>query len=92
MSGKERLNFSIYNYSDADLTKAERINQIIPTSSWTVNIDYKQAPLGTATCGPGALDKYLIKKDIYEYTFRMRPFNRNDITPDKLYQQEVFKK
>ena len=90
VSGKEHLNFSIYNYSDADLTKAERINQIVPAMYWTVNIDYKQAPLGTATCGPGALDKYLIKNDVYEYTFRLRPFKKSETTPEKLYQQDVF--
>lgn len=87
VSGKEHLNFSIYRYSDADITKAERINQIVPGMFWTVNIDYKQAPLGTATCGPGALDKYLIKNDIYKYTFRLRPFNHAEMTPEKLYQQ-----
>ena len=91
VSGQKLLNFSIYNYSDAAITKAERINQIVPAGCWTVNVDYKQAPLGTATCGPGALDKYLIKNDIYEYTFRLRPFNNREITPDKLYMQEVFK-
>ena len=90
VSGKEHLNFSIYQYSDAELTKAERINQIVPTSYWTVNIDYKQAPLGTATCGPGALDKYLIKKDVYEYTFRLRPFKKGETTPEKLYLQAIF--
>ncbi len=92
VSGKDHLNFSIYRYSDADLTKAERINQIVPAMSWTVNIDCKQAPLGTATCGPGALDKYLIKNDVYEYTFRLRPFKGSETTPEKLYQQDVFSK
>ena len=92
VSGKDHLNFSIYRYSDADLTKAERINQIVPAMYWTVNIDCKQAPLGTATCGPGALDKYLIKNDIYEYTFRLRPFKGSETTPEKLYQQDVFGK
>ena len=92
VSGKDHLNFSIYRYSDADLTKAERINQIVPAMNWTVNIDCKQAPLGTATCGPGALDKYLIKNDVYEYTFRLRPFKGSETTPEKLYQQDVFSK
>ena len=77
VSGEEHLNFSIYQYSDEDLTRAERINQIEPADFWTVNIDYKQAPLGTATCGPGALDKYLIKNGIYEYSFRLQPLTRN---------------
>ena len=90
VSGKEHLNFSIYNYSDKELTKAERMNQITPATYWTVNIDCRQAPLGTATCGPGALDKYLIKNDIYKYTFRLRPFHKSDITPEKLYHENVF--
>ena len=89
VSGKEHLNFSIYRYSDADITKAKRINKIVPATYWTVNIDYKQAPLGTATCGPGALDKYLIKNDVYEYSFRLRPFKQIETTPEKLYQQSL---
>lgn len=90
VSGKDNLNFSIYRYSDKDLTKAERINQIAPTDYWTVNIDYKQAPLGTATCGPGALDKYLIKNDIYEYTFRLRPFVKTETKPESLYCENAY--
>jgi len=90
VSGKDNLNFSIYRYSDADLTRAERINQIVPADYWTVNIDYKQAPLGTATCGPGALDKYLIKNGVYEYTFRMRPFSRIDTKPEQLYREDAY--
>ncbi len=74
--GEEHLNFSIYQYSDEALTKAERINQITPADFWTVNIDYRQAPLGTATCGPGALDKYLIKNQIYEYSFKIQPIKK----------------
>lgn len=90
ISGTEHLNFSIYKYSDTDLTKAERINQLKEADFWTLNIDYKQAPLGTATCGPGALDKYLIKNDVYEFTIRLRPFDSNEISAEKLYHQKVF--
>jgi len=91
VSGEENLNFSIYQYSDKELTKAERINQIEKGDTWTVNIDYKQAPLGTATCGPDALDKYLIKNGVYEYTFRLRPFDCSKETPEKLYHQDVYR-
>ena len=74
VTSDEAFNFSIYQYSDANLSVAERINQMELADYWTVNIDYKQAPVGTATCGPGALDKYLIKNESYEYTIRLRPF------------------
>lgn len=90
ISSDEHFNFSIYQYSDENLSTAERINQMELAKFWTVNVDYKQAPLGTATCGPGVLDKYIIKNDRYEYTIRLRPFQKNDITADKLYKQDVF--
>ncbi len=89
VTSDEGFNFSIYQYSDDNLSVAERINQMELADYWTVNIDYKQAPVGTATCGPGALDKYLIKNENYEYKIRLRPFNANDIKEDKLYQQNV---
>ena len=85
----ETFNFSIYQYSDANLSVAERINQMEQADYWTVNVDYKQAPLGTATCGPGALRKYLINNDNYEYTIRLRPFTAREMKEDKLYQQNV---
>ena len=88
-SSDEHFNFSIYQYSDENLSIAERINQMELADYWTVNIDYKQAPVGTATCGPGALDKYLIKNENYEYTIRLRPFTSRDTRDDKLYQQNV---
>lgn len=86
----EHFNFSIYQYSDENLSTAERINQMETSNYWTVNIDYKQAPLGTATCGPGALDKYLVKNGSYEYTIRLRPFISTEIKDEKLYKQDVF--
>ena len=85
----EHFNFSIYQYSDDNLSVAERINQMELADFWTVNVDYKQAPLGTATCGPGALEKYLIRNENYEYTIRLRPFNTSVIEDEKLYQQNV---
>ncbi len=90
IEGKEHLNFSIYNYSDTELTVAERMNRIKPAPFWTVNIDYRQAPLGTATCGPDALDKYLIKNEIYEYSFRIRPFKNIDGQVENLYGEDAF--
>lgn len=89
VTSDETFNFSIYQYSDANLSVAERINQMELADYWTVNIDYKQAPVGTATCGPGALDKYLIKNESYEYTIRLRPFVAKEINDYELYQQNV---
>ena len=74
----EPFNFSVYNYTDDNLTAARRINQLNPTDFLTVNIDYKQAPIGTATCGPGVDEKYVLGNQVYEYTVLLRAFDTID--------------
>jgi beta-galactosidase len=74
---QEPFNFSIYNYDDANLTAARRINQLNPTDFLTVNIDYKVAPIGTATCGPGVDEKYVLGNQVYEYTVLFRAFDKS---------------
>jgi len=73
---QEPFNFSIYNYSDDNLTEARRINQLNYTDFLTVNIDYKVAPIGTATCGPGVDEKYVLGNQVYEYTMLLRAFDK----------------
>ena len=72
------FNFSVYNYTDDNLTAARRINQLEPKDFLTVNIDYKQAPIGTATCGPGVDEKYVLGNQVYEYTVLLRAFDTID--------------
>ena len=77
----EPFNFSIYNYDDDNLTAARRINQLEPKDYLTVNVDYKQAPIGTATCGPGVNERYVIGNQVYEYVVLLRAF---DTTQDPI--------
>ncbi len=81
---QEPFNFSIYNYDDENLTAARRINQLNPTDFLTVNVDYKQAPIGTATCGPGVDEKYVLGNQVYEYTVLLRAFDTKTEDPIEL--------
>ena len=83
------FNFSIYNYSDDNLTEARRMNQLESTDFLTVNIDYKVAPIGTATCGPGVDEKYVIKNQEYEYTVMFQPYVVGDTDPIELSRYQV---
>ena len=85
----EPFNFSVYNYDDANLTAARRINQLNPTDFLTVNVDYKQAPIGTATCGPGVDEKYVLGNQVYEYTVLLRAFNTQTQDPIELCRFQV---
>jgi Beta-galactosidase/beta-glucuronidase len=90
VTASEPFNFSMYNYNDSVLSNAERINQLVESDYLTVNVDYKQAGIGTATCGPGVLDQYLLKNQIYEYSIRIRPFNLDKENATQLNGQKMF--
>ena len=85
----EFFNFSVYNYDDDNLTAARRINELNPTDYLTVNIDYKQAPIGTATCGPGVDEMYVVKNQEYVYTVMFQPFEAKKIDPVELSRYQV---
>lgn len=61
--GVRNFQFSIYPYSDEDIEQAQHINELHPADYYTFNIDLKQAGVGTATCGPGIADPYLVKEN-----------------------------
>ena len=69
------FNFSVRRWNDAVLTAARRWNQVGPPDPYyTVCIDHRVAPLGTATCGPGVDGRLAISGDsTYTYRFVFDP-------------------
>ncbi len=73
------LNFSVRRYNDTLLTVARRWEGLQPDSYYTISIDYRVAPLGTATCGPGVAERCVISGDsTYIYRFILDPI-RSDV-------------
>ena len=89
MTMQEPFNFSAYNYDDDNLTAARRINQLNPTDFLTVDVDYKVAPIGTATCGPGVDEKYVLKNQVYQYSVMLCPFEWQKNNPIELSRFQV---
>ena len=68
------LNFSVRRQDDSVLTRANRWCDVHDADHYIVNIDYRQAGLGTASCGPGVAERYQISGDsTYYYRFMMMP-------------------
>ena len=72
---QSELNFSLRRWSDSTLTRARRWCDVgEPDPYYTVSIDHRVAPLGTATCGPGMAERYTIGGDRnYTYAFIFDP-------------------
>ena len=58
---RKNFQFSIYPYSDENIGQAKHTNELERAGYYTLNIDYDQAGLGTATCGPDIADCNLVK-------------------------------
>jgi len=67
------LNFSAYRYSDEGITSAQHTCELKREQFITFNLDMEQAGLGTASCGPGTRENYLIKASDCSFAFRMIP-------------------
>ena len=59
--GGRNCQFSIYPYDDENIEQAKHTNELQRSGYYTLNIDEEQAGLGTATCGPGIVDRDLVK-------------------------------
>jgi beta-galactosidase len=73
--GDKPMNFSAYPYDDADITIARHLNELDEAGFVTVNCDAMITGLGTATCGPGILDKYVAHTGKYKFSVTYRPVN-----------------
>ena len=60
----QNCQFSIYPYSDENIEQAKHTNELQRAGYYTLNIEAAQSGIGTATCGPGILEKDLLKADL----------------------------
>ena len=56
--------FSIYPYDDENIEQAKHTNGLKRAGYYTLNVDYDQSGLGTATCGPGVAERDLVKNRV----------------------------
>jgi hypothetical protein len=79
VNGTALLSASASNYDDLEFNSLPHMYLAPKLKTPILNIDMVQAPLGSAACGPGPLDKYLVKPtQAYEYTYRIMPITAAD--------------
>lgn len=77
----ETFSFNCSHYTPMQLTKTMHNYELIPQETTSVNIDYKQAGIGSASCGTVLGDQYRLKAGKYQYSFRILPIIAGDICP-----------
>ncbi len=75
---------SAHHYTTEDFTKARHTYELVRRSETILNLDCGQAPLGSESCGPGPLEKYLLRPEPIRFSVRLRPFSEKTESAMKL--------
>jgi hypothetical protein len=70
--------FSIYPYEDKNIEQAKHTNELNKAGYYILNVDYAQAGLGTATCGPSIREKDLVTARLREFSIHLQ-IGKNDL-------------
>ena len=66
------LSVSAHHHTVAALTRAMRLPDLARVDEIVLHLDYAQSGLGSASCGPGRLEKYKLPAEPAEFSVRMR--------------------
>lgn len=73
VKGMPEVEFSALHYTAKDLDEASLANHLVPLPETVVRIDYKQAGIGSNSCGPELLPKYKFDEKQFLYSFTFKP-------------------
>ncbi|MFA7636175.1 MAG: beta-galactosidase domain 4-containing protein, partial [Monoglobales bacterium] len=65
--------FNVSEFTSEELSQKNHYDELVPSGKTIVRIDYKNAGIGSSSCGPAIMEKYRVNDDIMEYEFSIRP-------------------
>ena len=76
-----RFPFTCQHFTPEQLTKTRHDFELVPMKETFVCVDYKQAGIGSNSCGPVLAEELRFSETSFEYTVRILPVNINDADP-----------
>ena len=71
--GEKTFSFQASVYTQEELTEKAHNYELKPCGSTVFCIDYRQAGIGSASCGPMLLEKYQLKENEIKFAVRLKP-------------------
>jgi len=81
------LHFSASRYTPQALQEAKHPHELKPSGDITLILDHVHNGVGSASCGPGVLERYQLKPREFRFTMRLRPFTIDGGSPGELARQ-----
>jgi beta-galactosidase/beta-glucuronidase len=76
---------SVHHNTAEDFTLAMHTHEVKPRNETILNLDYRQNGLGNASCGPGPLEKYILKIKSLTFAVRLKPYSVAGNNPMKIW-------
>ncbi len=77
----EKFSLSVSHYSPKLLTNTAHAYELTPEKETTVIVDYRNAGIGSASCGPELLPEYTISEREIDFTFNIKSVFISDVSP-----------
>ena len=87
--GEPLIDVSAHHYTPEDFTGATHTFELVRRDETIVHLDHAQAGLGSASCGPGPLEQYLLKPAPMSFSVRLRPVAMESMSAMRLAAQEL---
>ncbi len=88
VTGAPVFQFSAHTYSTQSLDKALHTHELNDEQRTTVNLDYAQHGLGSASCGPGVLPPYELVTAPVTYTLLLKAYAQDNVSARSLYHRQ----
>ncbi len=88
--GEPAFDFSAHRYLMENIDQARHTYELREEDTVTVNLDYRQHGLGSASCGPDVLDKYKLSAEDFQFAVRLVPYVSN-VNPLSIAKTELNK-
>lgn len=79
LAGEKPFSFTCCHYMQEQVTDTAHDYELIPMKETALNIDYRNAGIGSAACGPRLPEQYRITEERFSFSFRILPCNINDV-------------
>ncbi len=77
----DKFSLSVSHYSQKQLTSTPHAYELTAEKETTVTVDYRNAGIGSASCGPTLLPEYTISEREIDFTFNVKSVFISDVSP-----------
>lgn len=87
--GKPTINFSAHRFTTMDFENARHTCDLEPRDFITLNLDYRQNGIGSASCGPGVLPEHQLRTGEFQFSVVLKPYSADGMSAFEAGREDI---